>query len=192
MNSSNEIWDKLDVQSILEIPDFPFASHEAFVDAIRSEDAIIGIECSTARNIAHLTLSPIASIACVAIGNAPIIFALSSIFVAFITGQWATLVAIPAAVIGGFVAGPYLAFRYAFFIGALAAGLYYLIESTAFTTNTWSIFPFILTFLAFKFCDRITRGEAYKAVLNSEAMATYLWATKKLGIKIQGEIVRRF
>lgn len=185
MNSSAEdsLWNLAGVRTVSELPDFPFPSHEAFVASIRNGDASIGIEYGAARDLTHITKSPVASIALLSLSWVPPLFMLASIVVAIVTGSWAILVGIPTAIIGMFFASPYHRRQGIAFLFSQVSLAYCLISATVLTAGTWSAFAFGLSFLSHRFLNRTAWSWAHKATLDSEALTAYLWKTANLHVK---------
>ena len=153
------------VKSVSELPDFPFPSHVAFVAAVRNGDASIGIEYAAARDLAHVTKSPVGLYVLLALSWIPFLFIPASIIVVVLTGRWATLVGIPTALIGMVLASPYNTLRHVALLGSLASLGYCLIAATVLTAGTWSAFAFGLSFLAVRFSDtdaEFSRAETVK------------------------------
>lgn len=179
----DSLWESAGVRSVSELPDFPFLSHNDFVTAVRNGDASVGIEYPAARDLAHVTKSPAASYALLALSWIPFLFIPASIVVAMVSGLWATLVGIPTALIGMALASPYNPLRHVALFGSLAAVTYCLIAATVLTAGTWSAFAFGLSFLTVRFLNRTAWNWAHKAILGSEALTAYLWKTRNLHIK---------
>jgi hypothetical protein len=185
MNRSVEdsLWKSAGVRSVSEVPDFPFPSHKDFVAAVLNGDAFVGIEYSAARDLAHVTKSPAASFALLALSWIPFLFIPASIVVAVVTGCWATLVGIPIALIGMALASPYNPLRHLALLASLGSVAYCLIAATVLTAGTWPAFAYGLSFLAVRFLNRTAWNWASKAILGSEALTVYLWKTGNLHIK---------
>ena len=181
----DSLWKSAGVSSVSELPDFPFPNHRDFVAAVRSGDASVGIEYRAARDLAHVTKSPTALYALLALSWIPFLFIPASIVVATVTGHWATLVGIPTALIGMALASPHNPLRHAAFLGALASLSYCLIAATVLTAGTWSVFAFGLSVMAVRFLNGTAWNWAHKAILGSEALTAYLWKTTNLHIKKQ-------
>lgn len=179
----DSLWESAGVRSVSELPDFPFPSHKDFVSAVRNGDASVGIEYPAARDLAHITKSPAASYALLALSWIPFLFIPASIIVAVVTGLWATLIGIPTALIGMFLATPYNPLRYVALLSSFASVAYCLIAATVLTAGTWSAFAYGLSFLVVRFLNRIAWNWAHKAILGSEALTAYLWKTANLHIK---------
>jgi len=179
----DRLWESAGVRSVSELPQFPFRSYKAFVAAVRNGDAAIGIEYGAARELAHVTKSPAASYALLALSFVPLLFVPASVILAVVTGRWTTLLGIPTALIAMFLSSPYNPLRHIALLGSLASAAYCLIAGTVFTAGTWSLFGFGLSFFAMRFLNRIAWNWASEAVLVSEALTAHLWKTANLHIK---------
>lgn len=176
------LWEAVGVKSVSELPDFPFPSHKAFIDAVCKGEATIGIEYQAARDLAHVTKSPTASYVLLALSWVPFLLMLASIIVAVQTERWAILVGIPTALIGMAVASPYNPLRYIALLGAIASMAYCLMAATVLTAGTWAAFTFALSLLVVKFINLTAWKWAHKSILRSEALTAYLWKTANLHI----------
>jgi hypothetical protein len=177
-----KLFEDAGVTSVSDLEGFPFSSHADFVSAIENGTAELGVATDVAIEVVEITKSPGASIAIQMLALTPFVIAAASIPVAFLSRNWLTLFGIVTAVVGTFVAHPYIPFRGLCTVAAIPAVAYVIATGNITTVWGWTGLSFFLSFLAVSVVNGLSWRWAYFGTLQSEALTVFLWNRRGLNI----------
>jgi len=186
MNISPEqeqfFWKSAGASNICDVPGFPYPSYPAFKAAVFSGQVKLGIEYAAARELSTLTKSRIAGLFILAMAFASPLLAVASLALAFITGHWWVLGGTVTAFLGRLAANPYNPLKRVGAALAIIAFIYALAAEDITTGAPWSALVFTLGYCALWLLNRLSWAWAHDALLESEALAAYLFSTRNLHI----------
>lgn len=187
MNISPEVqqrlWATAGVTKISDIPGFPLPNHSALKASVVSGKVQLGIEYKAARDLANITKSKGAYALLLALAWVTPALVVSSIIVAFVTGNWWALGGVVSSFLGWLFANPYNPAKRLGQVLVVAALLYVVYAQSIVQGVAWVCFSFAASDMSLWILNRLAWTWASEAALTSEAFAAYLFKTHNLHIR---------
>ena len=178
-----KLWTAAGVSQITDIAGFPLASHDSLKAAVTSGEVQLGIEFAAARDLVRITKSPSAALLTLALAFVMPLLAISSLILAFATGNWWTLGGIASSILGQMLANPYNPIKSLVKLLVAGALIHVVANQSIIEGATWASFSFIVSAVALWTLNRLAWKWAKEAALASEALAAHLFKTGNLNIQ---------
>jgi hypothetical protein len=178
-----QLWSRAGVRRIVDIPGFPFPSHDALREAVRKGEAQLGIEYAAARDLVRVTKSPAAGALILAMTWVTPLLALASLVLPFITGNWWALGGAPSSFLGQFLANPYNPAKPLTKVILAATLLHLIVAQSVLQGASWISLCFAASVVNLWVLNHLAWKWAHAGLLQSEALAALLFKTRNLHIR---------